>query len=107
MVETLNDAEVNAAQAFPEVLPGSGSALDFPAASPIPPALPLVEKKPLRFASGEIPAPRAFPAATPRAMPRPRARRGPLSELFDLAVVALMVVCAVACIYRIFWAIQP
>ena len=69
----------------------------------IPPALPAVAGSPLRFASGEAAAPTFIPARKPRK----RVRHRTYSDLFDLAVVVLIIVCAMVCAYRIFWAIQP
>ncbi len=73
------------------------------ASNPTLPSLPAVEGKPLRFASGEAVTLRALPAVKPGKRARPRT----YSDLFDAAVVLLMIVCAAACVYRLFWAIQP
>ena len=66
------------------------------------PALPIVEGRPLRFASGEALAPPVV-----RAKPKARTRRRPRVDPFDMAVVVLIITCAAVCVYRLFWAIQP
>ena len=67
------------------------------------PALPAVAGSPLRFAPGEAAPPYTFPVTKPRK----RARHRTYSDLFDFAVIGLIIVCATVCAYRIFWAIQP
>ena len=68
-----------------------------------PPNLPSVAGNPLRFASGKTVVPHVVQARKPRK----RARHRTYSDLFDLAVVVLIIVCAAVCVYRIFWAVQP
>lgn len=94
MVETLSDREVFSEGDGVATLPAAGTPL---------PALPSTGSNPLRFASGGAISPSAVPAARPRA----RTRRRTCSDLFDLAVVVLIIVCAATCLYRLFWAMQP
>lgn len=92
MVETLSDTQV---------APQTDSAVVLSAPSALP-NLPPIVGNPLRFAPGTTAAPRPLPAR-----PKPLARRRPPTVLFDLAVVGLIVACMAACVYRLFWAMQP
>jgi len=85
-----------------EVIPEEDKVVTLPTLNTSLPALSSIHGKPLRFAPGETLAPRAVPAEKPGA----RARRPPRLDLFDMAVVVLIVACAAACVYRLFWAIQ-
>lgn len=93
MVETLSDTQV---------APQTDGAFILSAPAALP-GLPPIAGNPLRLASGETVAPLAIPAARPK----PLARRRPLTVLFDLAVVGLIVACVAVCVYRLFWAMQP
>jgi len=86
-----------------EIFSEDDTAVIFPAPNPALPTLPSLGGNPLRFVSGEAVAPRAMPVEKPRA----HARRRPCLDLFDMAVMVLIIACGTICIYRIFWAMQP
>jgi len=93
LVETLSDTQV---------APQADDAVIFSAPAALP-NLPPIAGNPLRFASGKTTAPLILPTVRPK----PLARRGPLTVLFDLAVVGLIAACMAVCVYRLFWAMQP
>lgn len=93
MVETLSDTQV---------APQADDAVIFSAPATLP-NLPPIAGNPLRFASGQTTAPLILPTVRPKSL----ARRGPLTALFDLAVVGLIAACMTVCVYRLFWAMQP
>jgi len=86
-----------------EVVSEDDKAVILPTPSPTLPALPSLGGRPLRFASGEAVAPRAVPVEKPRT----RARRRPRLDVFDIAMLVLIIVCTAVCVHRLSWAMQP
>ena len=99
MVETLANRNETT---HTEVIPEEDKVVPLPALNTSLPALPPIQGKPLRFAPGGTFAPTTVSEAKPKA----RAWRRSRLDLFDMAVVALVVVCATVCVYRLFWAMQ-
>lgn len=76
-----------------------------------PPALPLIDGKPLRFAAPQTAAPptqaRAAISAEPPAARSVRAQRDLGVDWFEIGTAVLILACAAICIYRLHWAMQP
>jgi len=86
-----------------EVVSEDDKAVLLSTPSPTLPGLPSLGGRPLRFASGEAVAPRAVPVEKPGAC----ARRRPRLDVFDMAMLVLIIACAAVCVHRLSWAMQP
>ena len=59
------------------------------------------------FGDNDLDSPPPLLAGWEAAAARPRRRRARRVDPFEIAVIALMLACALTCLYRLAWAMQP